>query len=389
MLIKKNKKTSQNCKMVLQYHPQSAIMKRVVEKGSLNELVKLLQFKQSSQVQYFNPSFFLFNGHLQTIFNPFAALYMKKHNPIKFDREIFEFSDHGTIALDWVDLNPNKDVYNNKPILAIMPGLTSDNDEIYVLNMLIEAKLRGYQGVVINHRGSSGLDLTSPRIYCASSQDDLREAVNFIVNNYCSSLSRNRQRDIFLVGNSLGANLLANYLGEEGQQCPVKAACCVQPPMKIWVFSQTIRNTLYGFYDKVVAANLKKKFKHFAPGLRDRYKNELGIDIDQAIKDVKSSLDLDFTTAKAFGYESPEDYQHKASCIEKIPAIKTPTFIIMSKDDPLVGGEDCIDYEVCKKNPYVLLGVTHDGGHLGFFSSILSTKQWHVKPAFDFLDTFK
>lgn len=46
------------------------------------------------------------------------------------------------------------------PIVAVVPGLTSDNDEIYVLNLLLEAKARGLQGVVINYRGASGVELT-------------------------------------------------------------------------------------------------------------------------------------------------------------------------------------------------------------------------------------
>jgi predicted alpha/beta-fold hydrolase len=45
------------------------------------------------------------------------------------------FIDKGTIALDWIDEEPSN---NQKPILVIMPGLTSNNNECYVLNILIE-----------------------------------------------------------------------------------------------------------------------------------------------------------------------------------------------------------------------------------------------------------
>jgi predicted alpha/beta-fold hydrolase len=45
----------------------------------------------------------------------------------------------------------------------------------------------------------------------------------------------------------------------------------------------------------------------------------------------------------------------------------------MAKDDPIIG-EQSIDYDICRKNPYVLLGVTERGGHLGYFESLLSTK---------------
>ena len=38
----------------------------------------------------------------------------------------------------------------------------------------------------------------------------------------------------------------------------------------------------------------------------------------------------------------------------------------MAKDDPVVGAK-AICTEVVKKNPYLLLGVTERGGHVGFF----------------------
>ncbi len=73
--------------------------------------------------------------------NPIQGSRLKKKNPINFDRELFNFSDGGTIALDWTDNKPRDE---KAPIVAVVPGLSSDNDEIYVLNLLIEAKSRGY-----------------------------------------------------------------------------------------------------------------------------------------------------------------------------------------------------------------------------------------------------
>jgi predicted alpha/beta-fold hydrolase len=49
--------------------------------------------------------------------------------------------------------------------------------------------------------------------------------------------------------------------------------------------------------------------------------------------------------------------------------------MLMAKDDPIIGS-DTICYEICNRNPYLLLGVTKRGGHLGYFESFLSYKQW-------------
>ncbi len=84
--------------------------------------------------------------------------YIKSHNPVTFDRELFKLKDDGTIALDWVDSIPGPD--NKQPIVAIMPGLSSNSDEIYVLNLCIKAKEEGFKAVVINYRGSSKVPLS-------------------------------------------------------------------------------------------------------------------------------------------------------------------------------------------------------------------------------------
>ena len=73
--------------------------------------------------------------------------------------------------------------------------------------------------------------------------------------------------------------------------------------MKIWVFAESIKTSLRGLYDKAIAANLKMKFRHYATGLRDRYREELCINLDEEIEKVKVSTDLDHITAKAFGFK--------------------------------------------------------------------------------------
>ncbi len=83
---------------------------------------------------------------------------MKFNNPVIFDRELFKLHDDGTIALDWVDSIPSKE--NKQPIVAIMPGLSSNSDEIYVLNLCLKAREKGFKAVVINYRGSSKVPLS-------------------------------------------------------------------------------------------------------------------------------------------------------------------------------------------------------------------------------------
>jgi predicted alpha/beta-fold hydrolase len=111
--------------------------------------------------------------------------------------------------------------------------------------------------------------------YCAYSIDDLREPLHYIHEKYCLS----KKRDIFLIGSSMGANIVANYLGMEGDQCFVKAGCCLQPPFNMTVCGKNIERSLFGMYNKVLGQNLKRRFEPFLDKVHDYYFNNLNINI--------------------------------------------------------------------------------------------------------------
>ena len=190
---------------------------------------------------------------------------------------------------------------------------------------------------------------------------------------------------MFLIGNSMGANLVANYLGEEGSKCVLKAACSVQPPMKMWECGDNIEKRLFGLYNYFLGKGLKAKLEKIAPNLREAYLASHGIDINVILRESRHLIDIDtHLTSKTFGYGNIQNYYDKASCVHRLPEIKTPTFILMARDDPIIG-EKAIDIEACEQNPYILLGVTNKGGHLGYFESIRGTRQWFTEPVFEFL----
>jgi len=188
------------------------------------------------------------------------------------------------------------------------------------------------------------------------------------------------------VGNSMGANILANFLGEDGANASfIKAACCVQPSMRMWICEENIRVRLFGFYNYALGGNLNSKVTRLMPHLKDHFLTEFDLDLIELMKTTNTILDFDhIVTAKAFGYGDRKTYYDKASPIHRMPNIKTPTMFLMAKDDVIMGAAS-IDYETCMANPNILLAVTEHGGHLGWFESAYSSKQWFVQPVFEFL----
>lgn len=81
----------------------------------------------------------------------------------------------------------------------------------------------------------------------------------------------------------------------------------------------------------------------------------------------------DKITAPSFGYGDVDNYYYKASCYHDMEKVKTPTMILMAEDDPLIGKKS-ICYDIAKKNPNLVMGVTRRGGHLGYFESAFSSK---------------
>lgn len=94
----------------------------------------------------------------------------------------------------------------------------------------------------------------------------------------------------------------------------------------------------------------------------------------EAYSRVKTITDYDEEiTSKMFGFGTAANYYDKASCIHRVPTIRTPTFFLLAWDDPIIGSES-IDLEISTANPNVIVGITSKGGHLGYYESAFSTR---------------
>lgn len=65
-----------------------------------------------------------------------------------------------------------EDVYDdndlkNLPLLIMIPGLTGERNDLYILNTIEEAIEEGYQCVLVNHRGAVDTMVTTPVLYTA------------------------------------------------------------------------------------------------------------------------------------------------------------------------------------------------------------------------------
>jgi predicted alpha/beta-fold hydrolase len=193
-----------------------------------------------------------------------------------------------------------------------------------------------------------------------------------------------------LAGNSFGAAFILNYLGEEGDKSFVTAAFCNQPPMKTHLVIMRLEKYCFGLFNYLVHLPVKAKFLRNKDFIKKPFMELYGIDIDHCLQNSKTFTSFQADLCPIYGYKPSESlkYLEENGCNHRIPKVKIPVLILEALDDS-IQGINHIDYESCYQNPFVILGTTKGGGHIGTFEDIFSFDQWFTKPGFDFLNSFK
>jgi len=332
---------------------------------------EIIQNCPSLKDEIFQPTPWLSSGLLQSYYGC-AATPEEKDCECNFERELFTLKDGGTLGLDWAR-------NGDKKILVIAPGLTGGSESIYVRNITMIAVEQGYSVVVVHGRGLNGTPLTTPLPNCLGNTKDFAQAVEHIKNS-CPDAH------IVGVGFSMGANLLLKYLGETGENCPLKAGAAVSTPFDIVICSRYLRKpwpTSYiadNFLVTTILDSLKPNIQVLEP------LKELGVDLEETLKSTRS-WDYDSRiTCKILGFQNPEQYYRQVSCVNYLEKIKVPVLALSSLDDPVVT-KDCIPYEEFKSNPNLILATTRAGGHIGWFTGVKAPQRWYSYPVVEFLET--
>lgn len=345
---------------------------------------------------------FLFNGHLQT-----AWTVVKLDDiPVYYKRRMFE-SDHemytGQFAMDFVvdpyktpdDAEaidkarkytlssglPERTTFfseaefaslpsdDTKPMLVALHGLSGGSHELYLRHVLGPLVADGsWEACVVNSRGCSQTKISSGVLFNARATWDVRQAVKWLRKTFPN-------RPLFGIGFSLGANILSNYLGEEGDACQLKAAVICASPWNLDVASINLQRTWLGLnvYSKAMGTNMKKLFEEHVEAV---VKNPR-IDIE-AVRGITYLHEFDRALQCAsWGYPTEGAYYRDASSIDSLLAIRVPFFTVQAADDP-IATNDGLPYQEMSQTPYGVMMTTSWGGHLGWFE--LGGGRWFVKP---------
>lgn len=246
-------------------------------------------------------------------------------------------------------------IADDAPVLVLMSGIAGGSHDKYLKHFLKRARSQGFRCVAFNCRGTSESPLTTPQFYSASYTGDIRHVVNELRERFPNA-------PLLAIGWSLGANILTNFLGEEGENSKLTAAAALCNPFDLNACDTALESGFFGkIYSQAMAKNMRKLFaphENLFAGL-PKYKPEL-------VKSAKTVRDFDEAiTRVTFGFPSVDAYYEYSGSKNKIHNVAIPLMTVQALDDPIAISSS-IPRKAIESNPNVILIETESGGHLGW-----------------------
>lgn len=204
----------------------------------------------------------------------------------------------GTAAIDTAVTNRN--VSLNR-IVLILPGVTGCSNDIYIKDICGYLLQQQFIPKVVNYRGLRKVSLSSEKLYCFASVDDVEEAFDLVFNENPSST-------FFAIGISLGASLLCNYVARCKNSCRLKGAVCISAPYDLvlidFISSKILQNLLGWLCKKVLVDQVSDRNGKL-------YKNAK---LERIIPLIKTTKDYNkLYIVPEFKFKTLNDYLRKAS----------------------------------------------------------------------------
>ena len=301
----------------------------------------------------FKPLPLLSSPHLQTIW---PGLFHRKGSQ-QFTRQRLELPDGDFLDLDWFAQNPD-----SRQVVVLIHGLGGSSASPYISRVGNELVRAGFRVVAFNLRGATEPNRL-PRTYHSGETMDLQHVL--------SVLSRMTPRvDLQVAGFSLGGNLLLKWLGENSNQTLVEKAVAVSVPFDLAAVADRLNIGSSRIYRHSILKNLKHSLREKESLVKDL------IDLPAAYR-AKTFREFDaVVTAPLNNFQSVDDYYSQSSSRQYLEAIKTPTLILHSRDDPFSIAESIP--EANELGQGVTLELSDRGGHVGFVGkgNRLSAQYW-------------
>lgn len=285
-----------------------------------------------------------------------------EHCPGPAERLNFPMADGTGDILQGLFNRPDR---QTSPLAVLLHGLTGDEEAAYVQATAACLLTFGYPVLRLNLRGAGPSRLSCRRRYHAGRTDDLRMVLSQL--EPCKV-----GNGIVMAGYSLGGNALLKLLGEGDLPVQVLAAASVSAPIDLEATTKQFMAPGNVLYHRWLLSRMKQEVL------------VANIDADPAwiaaARQARSVWAFDDTLVAPWnGWSGAPEYYRLNSALSFLPAIRVPTLVLHSLDDPWIPGDLYTDFKW--QNPYLTPLLSPRGGHVGFHGR---NGVWHDRCMVDF-----
>jgi hypothetical protein len=308
----------------------------------------------------FRPRFPWLGGDLQTLRN---FLRRPRHDLAAWPAERLELALRDGSG-DRLVASLHRAAVGPRDVVVLLHGLTGCEDSLYLRASAAFWLARGYTVVRLNLRGAGPSRPLCRGQYHAGRSGDLRDALLELREIGAVDFAGG----LYLMGYSLGANMLLRFLAEERADFPVTAAVSVSAPIDLKAAQLCLMRPRNWLYHRYLLGQMR------AEALASP--RNLSAVERAAIVSADSVFAYDEQViAPRNGFAGADDYYRQCSGLRFLPAIKTPTLLVHAGDDPWIPAA-CYRGFDWRSNPVLTLALTGSGGHVGFHGQG-STAAWH------------
>ncbi|MDD2810974.1 alpha/beta fold hydrolase [Rhodoferax sp.] len=291
-------------------------------------------------------------GHAQTIW---PALRVRHSCPaalaaIRYERQRWPTPDGDFVDVDWLTLSPRP---MQAPLLVLFHGLEGSSRSHYALAFARVAHDCGLNFAVPHFRGCSGQINLAPRAYHSG---DFEE-VGWLL----SRLRQHTTRPLWVVGVSLGGNVLLRWAQEAGSQALqlASAVASVSAPLDLTASGQAMG---LGFNRWVYTRMFLRSMK---PKALQKLAQHPGLFQVQDLLKARTLYDFDNVfTAPLHGFQNTQDYWQRASALPHLHRLQLPSLLVNAQNDPFVPSASLPHAHQVSR--HVTLWQPRQGGHVGF-----------------------
>jgi predicted alpha/beta-fold hydrolase len=232
--------------------------------------------------------------------------------------------------------------------IVMVHGLEGSGDASYVRSLAAAALRAGYAAHRFHMRTCGGTHDLCSTLYHGGLTSDLREVLR--------QFHTEGRAPAFLVGFSLGANVVLKLAGELGAQA-AELACgviAISSPLDLAACARRIGEPDNRIYEARFVRRMRERL--CASG---RYRPE-------EFHGMRTIVELDDRfTAPSFGFGDAANYYRLQSSIGFLDDIRIPGLMIQAKDDTFIPFA-IFETDSVRNHSTVQLVATKYGGHLGF-----------------------